>query len=201
MQRALAVVLSLACLVPAAGVAADDASAATREAPPPAERAAATLPDHVVYWHLFHHVAALDRRAAELEKQGQDGSRLRSFYRDRARLSAAQAGTLSAVASDCDGEVAAQDRRAGEVIRAARARLAGGRLAKGETPPPPPAELAALQEARNAAVLRARDRLRRELGEDEFARFDRFVAARVAPRIRNLSPALRAAAANRRPQP
>ena len=201
MQRALVVALSLPFLVPAASFAALAAPAEASRAAPPSADEAAPLPEHVVYWHLFRHVVILDRKADELETRGEDGSRLRSLYRDRASLSAAQARTLSEIASDCNDEVATQDRRAEEVIRAARARLAKGRLAKGEAPPPPPTELRSLQEERNSAVHRARDRLRRELGETEFARFDRFVATRVASQIRNLSPALRAAAAQRRSKP
>jgi hypothetical protein len=54
-----------------------------------------------------------------------------------------------------------------------KGRFPDGKLPKSGSPPPPP-ELKALWEERNAIILRARDQIRAVFGEEEFARFDNY---------------------------
>ncbi|HEY0781816.1 MAG TPA: hypothetical protein VGE98_05115, partial [Thermoanaerobaculia bacterium] len=130
-----------------------------------------------------------------LEKRGEDGAKLRSIYQTQARLSDGQARLLHEVASDCTAQVAAQDARAEAMIRAARAKFARG-SGKGALPPPPPAELAALQAERDAIIRRARERLQEGFGNDEALRFHAFVEEHVGRQLRSLAPSLRPAPAN-----
>jgi hypothetical protein len=81
-----------------------------------------------------------------------------------------------------------QDERAKAIILAYKAQYPGGRVPHGELPKPPPAELRALSEERDAIVLRSRDRLKEALGEGEFNRFNSFVKERVAPNVYQIQP-------------
>jgi len=157
------------------------------------------LPEPVLYGTVFHHVIALQKQAAILEKKGEDGSKYRLLYRRRAKLDEQQARALDKIAADCQLEVTQQDQKAWQLIAAARAQVAGGRLAKGQTPKAPPKELAALQQERNDIVLKARDRLREALGDQEFERFDAFVRETIGPRITVHSPAIPRTAGPRQP--
>lgn len=193
MKRQLALVsllLSILLSIAASTMAADSGKTAARPV-----SGAPSLPDEVVYWHLFRHVVALAKHADVLEKRGEDATKLRSLYKTLAQLSEAQARVLDDTATECTAQVAAQDRRAQEVIRAARAKPGEGSRWRGGTPPPPPAELAALQEERNAIILRAREKLQRELGEPEFQRFHAFVQEHVGRQIRSLAAGLKSPAA------
>lgn len=140
-------------------------------------------PPQVVYSALFHHVVAVKEQAEVEERQGKDASSLRSLFRDRADLSDVQAHLLNAIATDCVREVAVQDARAQEIINAFRLRFPPGRLPIGVKLPPPPPELAQMQEERDAMILRAGERLRLALDENEFQRFEGFVMRRVAAAI------------------
>ena len=140
-------------------------------------------PPQVVYSALFHHVVAVKEQAEAEERQGKDASSLRSLFREKADLSEVQAHLLTAIATDCVREVAVQDARAQEIINAFRLRFPPGKLPIGVKLPPPPPELAQMQEERDAMILRARERLRLSLGEDEFQRFEGLVTRRVAAAI------------------
>jgi hypothetical protein len=140
-------------------------------------------PKAVLYSALFHHVADVMQQADETQRQGKDASSLRAVFQEKANLSEAQARVLDTVATLCVREVAVQDARAQQIINAFKARFPPGRLPKGVKLPAPPAELKQMQEERDAMILRARDRLRVALGENEFQRFDEFVTKRVASRI------------------
>ncbi len=142
-------------------------------------------PQHILYGRLFRHVASCQRQAIVWDRMGRDGSRLRGLYQRKARLSATHSAALIAIAQDCESEVAAYDQRAREIILAARRTNAGGQR---QPVPPPPAELDALQQSRDKAVLRARDRLEAALGHNEFLSFESFVQNYLAPRIRPLDP-------------
>ena len=140
-------------------------------------------PTAVVYSALFHHVTGVIQQADETQRQGKDASSLRALFRDKANLSDVQARDLDRIATDCVREVAVQDALAQQIIGAFKARFPPGRLPAGVKLPPPPPELKQMQEERDAMILRARDRLRVALGENEFQRFDEFVTKRVGSAI------------------
>ena len=118
-----------------------------------------------------------------MQRQGKDTTALRSFFQRKANLSEFQARILNTVAAECVRQVAVQDARAQQIISSFRLRFPPGKLPRGIKLPPPPAELQQMQEERDAMILRARDRLRVALGDDEFQRFDEFVTRQVASAI------------------
>lgn len=140
----------------------------------------AGAPDHAVYRMLLHHAYLLEEKAEEADREGRhDAARAyRSALKDQAGLDERQARVLARHAADCEREVAAQDARARVFIEARRSHY----MATG-TPLPPSPELEAMQQERNRIILGCRDRLRESLGEREWARFDGFVRAEVAPRV------------------
>jgi hypothetical protein len=114
---------------------------------------------------------------------------LRSLYQRKAALSDANAAALISIATECEAELAGYNQRVMEIVGAARAlrrQNAGGQR---QAIPPAPAELTALQEKQDQAVLRARDRLEAAFGRDEFLRFEAFVQSFIAPRIRPIEAA------------
>ena len=182
-----------ALVVPCIAVLAIGAFAFNHPSPHPAANAGVTqerpaVPEHIVYRHLFHHTAILSDRADEMDRQGQDGSSLRSVFQRQAALDDGQALILNRIALDCEREVKQQDARAKVIIDAYRAQYPGGRVPSGQTPAPPPPELAGMQAERNAIILRARDRLREAFGEDEFHRFEEFIKNHLASNIRTIVP-------------
>jgi hypothetical protein len=98
-----------------------------------------------------------------------------------ASLSVAESMALEAIASACQREVNRQDERARIIIQAFRSKFPEGKVPEGTTLPPPPPELIAMQEERNAIILRARDQLRVALGEASFASLDNYVKFRYRP--------------------
>jgi hypothetical protein len=138
------------------------------------------MPEKVLYRHLFRHVAEFKRQGDQAEKEGKDPTNFRKFFKNKAELNDAEARTLDQISEECDREMRMIDERAKAIVKIARAQYPDGQLPKGQAPPPPPAELRQLSEERDAAVLRARDKLRNVLGEGEFKRFDKFVKTRVA---------------------
>jgi hypothetical protein len=75
------------------------------------------------------------------------------------------------------------DAEAKDIIDAAHARYPGGQVPAGEQLPPPPPELKKLQRQRDMAVLKARHRLRTELGEHGFRQVDDFLKLNFAPNV------------------
>lgn len=155
--------------VPRGSVGSVDRTAATsRGGKPVRER-----PEHVKYWLLFSHVVSLKNKADELERKGRKTS-LRSAVKKDAGLSDEQGQSLENISLECAKEVEQLDGRAKRVIDAFKSRYPGGHVPDGETLPPPPPELTALQRERDNAVLRARARLHASLGDREFERLDAF---------------------------
>ncbi|HEY0098515.1 MAG TPA: hypothetical protein VGB76_06130 [Pyrinomonadaceae bacterium] len=146
----------------------------------------ANVPEHVVYWHIFHHHNFLNRKADEAQRMGkaEEATRLRGFYKREAKLDEGQDAALGQIALEVENEVEVLDAQAKRVIDAAREKTPGGALKKDEAIPPPPRELAALQERRNAAILKARNRLKSMLGDAAFDEFQGFVREKVAPQIK-----------------
>lgn len=155
----------------------------------PGQPEAADVPEHIVYGQVFRHIKELHRKAAEEERQGRDGARFRRLYKEMAKLDDRQAALLDEIAARTNGEIEKLDRQAMKIIGDLRAKHPEGKLAPGEQPPTPPAELAELSAARRDRINEARERLRSVFGEGEFERFNQFVRERVRPGIRRLSDA------------
>src|SRR6266852_5544388 len=81
--------------------------------PPPST---GVIPDYEIYSFLFHQVIAYNKKAAELQAQGKDGSFLSSFYQKRANLSDAESTALTQIALECLAKVAAQDAQAHALV-------------------------------------------------------------------------------------
>jgi hypothetical protein len=137
------------------------------------------VPEFVPYMFLFDHHYFNLKKAAELEQQGKDGHRLHSIFQRQAGLTDQQASTFDQITFDCEQALAMQDAKAQAVIAAFRLRYPVGNLPAGVTLPPPPPELTTMQQERNAIILRARDRLRTEWGEQDFTRFDAFLKSHI----------------------
>ena len=154
----------------------------------PQPQSANQPPTHVVYWHLFRHVVFLNKKAEEVERKGEDGAKYRLRYKNLAQLNDQQSQLLNQIAADCYEQVRRQDEKAKRVIDAVRAQAPSGQLQPGQAPPPLPAELKPLQEERDRIILEAQKKLREGLGEQEFERFDRFVAKNLGSSISTISP-------------
>lgn len=144
----------------------------------------AQIPDTVTYRQLFRHVDFVKKKAEEKEKNGEDGSSLRSFYKRQAKLNDKQARDLEDIAAEVNAAVEKLDKKAKKLVDEFRAQHPGGKLKEGEVPPAPPVELGLLQEERNNTVLQAREKLRLALGEQEFQRFSEYVKRGIVPNIK-----------------
>jgi hypothetical protein len=111
------------------------------------------------------------------QKQGQDRSNLRQLVRLRAGLTEAEGESLQAISLQCDSDVAAQDAKAKIIIDQFHAQYPS-ELINPSFPPVTPPVLASMWQDRNNIVLAARDQLRIELGEADFAKFDQFLRAK-----------------------
>lgn len=152
--------------------------------PQQSQESNAQIPDTVTYRQLFRHVDFVKKKAEEKEKGGEDGSSLRAFYKRQAKLSDKQARDLDDIAAECNAAVEKLDKKAKKLIDDFRAKNPGGKLAEGEVPPAPPAELGLLQEERNNTILQAREKLRASFGEQEFQRFSEYVKRGIVPNIK-----------------
>lgn len=152
--------------------------------PTPEDAQAVNAPKHVVYGLLFREVAAFRKIAREKELRGEDGSFLHRHHKENIKLDDTQAEALAKGAEETDREVRKLDREARKIIDKGRARHPDGKLKDGEALPPPPAELKALQQQRDAVIMKGREELRAALGDTEFQRFDEFVQQEVTKRMK-----------------
>jgi hypothetical protein len=145
------------------------------------------IPKHVVYGLLFHELTAFKKKAEEIERQGKDGSFLRNYHKNKARINDYQDEVLSTIANDCQSAVDKLDQQAKKIIDDARALHPGGKLNKGEVLPEAPKELKDLEQQRIIAILHSRDELRTVFGNDEFQRFDNFAQQDAANRVKPIT--------------
>lgn len=135
------------------------------------------LPEHVAYEFLF-------RRADHFRQSAINAGKplaLDTSLQQEASLSDDQARALGDIATTCLAEVSELDQKARVIINQFRSRFPG-RVVPRDEPLSPPAELEAMQQQRDAAILRGRLRLQQALGEQEFNRFDRFMQERYGTR-------------------
>ena len=153
---------------------------------PPQSSVSQDIPQYVVYSQVFRHIKELNRKADEEDRLGRDGKHFRGLYKQMAKLDDLQSSLLDQIATETNDAIDKLNVRAMQIIKEIRAKHPDGKLAPGELPPAPPAELGELSAKRRDLILQARERLRSVFGEDEFQRFDKFVQERVKPAIRRL---------------
>ena len=146
------------------------------------------IPEHIPYIFLFRHLSHLKKQADKFHREGRDGSGFQRRFQQVLVIDDDQFEKLNEIALSCESEVAELDKKAEAIIEAFRSNYPAGEVPEGVIIPPPPPELTALQEERNKTILSARDRLRKALGEREFARFDETVKMRLVPDIKRMGP-------------
>jgi hypothetical protein len=135
-------------------------------------RSPSTIPDHVIYWELFHRVAVYAHKADAAQRQGIDRSGLKQLVRRRAGLDEERGQMLEQIALQCEREVVATDAKARALIDGFHAEHPYRLVNKNSPPPSPPSELRTLSQQRIDAILLGRDRLHSALGDEVFAKFD-----------------------------
>lgn len=101
----------------------------------------------------------------------------RVVFQRSAHLSDEEARALNQIAENCMQKVAELDKRAREITAAHRAENPSRNVAPGDPLPPPPKELAQLQQDRNNVILQAIEQIRIAFGDTEFKRFDEYVTS------------------------
>lgn len=172
---------------------ASPASAATAAAPSPKPapgkpaatqpQASQPAPEHAVYNEFFYHVNFLRKKADKEEKGGKEAAQLRAFYKRQAKLDDAQNEKLSKAASDLERQLDLIDAKARKVIDKFRAGVKAMDIKPGQKMPEPPAQLKTMQAERDALVMRAKENLRANLGDEAFGRLDQYVRQNIAPRM------------------
>ena len=152
----------------------------------PSQAPSQDVPQYVVYSQVFRHIKELHKKADDEERQGRDGEHFRKLYKEMAKLDEVQTSQLDQIATETNDEIEKLNIRARQIIAELRAKHPDGKLAQGELPPTPPAELGELSTKRRDVILQGRERIRSVFGENEFQRFDKFLQERMKPAIRPL---------------
>lgn len=163
--------VGLLCLLAWAGIGRAQNSAPTGQvsaANPPTT----AVPTWVTYRFFFMHLATLDAVANKMEAQKKDGSRWRTHEQRAVGLTADEAAILKTVALDCNKIMSDLDAKAQDVMKTAKAQNPTLYL---KLPPPP--DLTTIQDQRIQAVNDHIDQLRDQLGNDSFAKLDKYLQA------------------------
>jgi len=156
---------------------------------PTLQQQSGEVPEHVVYRMFLRQIFTNQQQAEKAEARGDQraAQAWRHHYED-AGLSEEQTRVLTRIATECEREVKEIDAKAKVIIDARRALYyPGGKVPPGGKSAPPSPELIAMQQERDALMLRYRERVREAFGEQEFARLQEFLRRRVVPNI-TLSP-------------
>jgi AraC-like DNA-binding protein len=132
--------------------------------------------DQYLYGKFFALVNRVDADADEADRAGMSSQYLRNYFQTKAALAPTQVILLNQTARDLAAQLAQYDSKTAE-LRQQRHVLVQKKRMNGEPIPPVPAQILGPQAGRDALVLQARDRLRLNLGDSEFARLDTYVRA------------------------
>lgn len=145
----------------------------------------ANAPEHVVYGQFFRHLIALKKQAKDNELKSKKQSKLRTHYKDKIGLKDDIAQILDNIAAECVKEMAQTDEKAKKIIDKARSRFPDGKIPQGQQLPPPPQELRKLQRDRDMSILKARQKLRKKLGDYDFQLIDDHIKINFARQIKS----------------
>jgi hypothetical protein len=158
------------------------------------------IDNDLIYWHILRHVALLNKKADEVERQGAAGGQYRSYYKSAAHLNDETADKLTRVALDTFSQMQALEARAKVIIDDIRANNPGGNLKNGEKPPAPNEELKQMQAEREKLIAQSVRRLREDLGYRDFEYFESWVNTKIRPTVKGITPESVLKMANQPPQ-
>ncbi|MGO9096736.1 MAG: hypothetical protein ACLQGV_16140 [Bryobacteraceae bacterium] len=136
--------------------------------------------------HLYRHFLAfqnhLDRVAAELDKQGKDGSGLRNHFQQTLGFDDSQFGAVRETALTLEAKLKDQDAKAKAIIDATRAKYPRALHSPADLPPVPP-ELVQLQRERDSIIEEQVAALKAKLGATPASTLDAFLEHHFAPTV------------------
>jgi hypothetical protein len=118
------------------------------------------------YEHIYRHVLHLQAVDAASAAAGKP-TNLSAYYKNLANLTQAQADAMASLSQSAVAALSALDQQAHTLILQWRAQMPA-KLLPGQKPPSPPAQLAALQAARNALLDSYHSQLMQSLGQTAF---------------------------------
>ncbi len=160
--------------------------AADVNTPPPAALTQLPIPEARAFASFFRATVRLDKRAQELEGAGKTSKGLRGGFASTLGLSESAYDTIVSVARKVEQKVAPLDARAKEIIGRVQAEYAGKTRKAGV--PPPPAELAQLQNQRDIIVSEGIAELQLMLGDKSFSTLKTYLGKRMGSQARLVKP-------------
>lgn len=143
------------------------------------------LPEYASAEMVLTLLPSLESAAAKMQAQGKDGRIWSNYFQRHLGFTQQQVAIMRQVANEFGVAVQATHNRARAIIAQRRAARASGQPAT-----PPPAELLALQQQRQALALQYGNRLRILLGNEPYQQVKR-ILERNEPELRTLTPETR----------
>lgn len=145
---------------------------------------AASIPDYVVYGHLFRSILMFREMAAEEEKQGRLGEGYTKAVQASLKLDDTTAKALDEAATTWSTRKQEMEARADAIMKNYEAAKAQALSSDKPAPPNPDGELKQVYEQLNDSLLVARDDLRESLGDAQFETFKKAVEENITPNIK-----------------
>jgi len=146
----------------------------TTSTPIPHARASARAPLPRLYWHFLDYQRFLDRRADDLEKKGQSGTETRETLQRKLGFNTYQLTLIREAAQKMADDLKKKDAQAKVIIDDFRKKYPPNQPLTGPLPPPPP-DLAKLQQEREDLIEQHVATLKTELGPDASQKLDSFL--------------------------
>lgn len=144
--------------------------------------------DIVDFYVLFKFADFLEKEAKKAELVGEDTAEYRQFFIKEAQLTETQNEQFRQIVSDCLREVSETDSQAEKIIEREHEKLKKIDFAVlGTARLPEVPELNELQKKRDGTILRYRELLKNQFGDNVFARFQKeYINKKVTPNIKNI---------------
>ena len=171
----IALVLAVAVTALAFGSQSPSTSGLFNFTPKVKAQSGSQIPTHILYDQMFRLTVSFRRKAEIQRLKGERVTSLPDYFKEEAKLTDEQNEILQRVAIEFIQEVQPVDDRARVLISQIREAFPDGVVPDGQEVPPPPPELANLQNQRNSAALARRSQLEELFGKNKFTEFDNFI--------------------------
>jgi hypothetical protein len=135
----------------------------------------------IAYRFLFRHVQHLENLANAASTSAQDATQFRNQYQITMGLSDSESAQLKQISAAALSALDAIEQQAAEVIQAERAKYPKGKLPSKNALPPPPPELAQLQQERDDVTRSNVQSLQGALSATSFTNLDNWVKSHYTP--------------------